>query len=257
MINQNARRTGAAGVMARALGTLGAATLLLTSTGWGALAGNTGFGGINLKAYQGAAAAVPGPSTGDAAKAGGDDILAEQRADARYDAMRRDLAEKAYYEEERRLRELRLKPLEKLTPTEAIDLWDQWAKEWAPGGDGSGTTTAPAAGSGSSVGGSNPTTGSAPGPGSSVASSGPTTATTAARKALDDAKDAAYAAQADYQAALDEKTAVYFAYKYDHLTLGQSAAIARAGGYQQYMAMLEQNIDALDKKVEQAWAAVH
>jgi hypothetical protein len=74
---------------------------------------------------------------------------------------------------------------------------------------------------------------------------------------LDDAKDAAYAAQADYQAALDEKTAVYFAYKYDHLTLGQSAAIARAGGYQQYMAMLEQNIDALDKKVEQAWAAVH
>src|ERR1700688_3824475 len=62
MINQNARRTGAAGVMARALGTLGAATLLLTSTGWGALAGDTGFGAINLNAYQGAAAAVPGPA---------------------------------------------------------------------------------------------------------------------------------------------------------------------------------------------------
>ncbi len=59
MINQNARRIGAAGAIARALGTLGAATLLLTSTGWGALAGDTGFGAINLKAYQGAAAAVP------------------------------------------------------------------------------------------------------------------------------------------------------------------------------------------------------
>src|SRR5215471_532645 len=59
MINQNARRTGAAGFMARALGTLGAATLLLTSTGWGALAADTGFGAVNLKAYQGAAAAVP------------------------------------------------------------------------------------------------------------------------------------------------------------------------------------------------------
>jgi len=59
MINQNARRTGAAGFMARALGTLGAATLLLTSTGWGALAGDTGSGAVNLKAYQGAAAAVP------------------------------------------------------------------------------------------------------------------------------------------------------------------------------------------------------
>jgi hypothetical protein len=69
MINQNARQTGAAGVMARALGTLGAATLLLTSTGWGALAGDTGFGAINLKAYQGAAAAVPGP----APKGGGND----------------------------------------------------------------------------------------------------------------------------------------------------------------------------------------
>jgi hypothetical protein len=62
MINQNARRTGAAGVMARALGTLGAATLLLTSTGWGALAGDTGFGAVNLNAYQGMAAAVPGPA---------------------------------------------------------------------------------------------------------------------------------------------------------------------------------------------------
>ncbi len=60
MINQNARRTGAAGVMARALGTLGAATLLLTSTGWGALAGDTGFGAVNAKAYQGVAA--PGPA---------------------------------------------------------------------------------------------------------------------------------------------------------------------------------------------------
>ena len=58
MLNQNARRTGAAGVIARALGTLGAATLLLTSTGWGALASDTGFGAVNLKAYQGAAAAV-------------------------------------------------------------------------------------------------------------------------------------------------------------------------------------------------------
>jgi hypothetical protein len=55
MINRNARRTGAAGAMARALGTLGAATMLLTSTGSGALA-VTGFGAINLKAYQGAAA---------------------------------------------------------------------------------------------------------------------------------------------------------------------------------------------------------
>jgi hypothetical protein len=53
MINQNARRTGAAGVMARALGTFGAATLLLTSTGWGAHAGNTGFGAINLKGLPG------------------------------------------------------------------------------------------------------------------------------------------------------------------------------------------------------------
>jgi hypothetical protein len=67
MINQNARRTGAAGVIARALGTLGAATLLLTSTGWGALAGDTGFGAINLKAYQGAAA-----MTGTAPKGGKD-----------------------------------------------------------------------------------------------------------------------------------------------------------------------------------------
>jgi hypothetical protein len=60
MINQNARRTGAAGVMAR---TLGAATLLLTSTGWGALAGDTGFGAVNPKAYQGAAAKFPSKGT--------------------------------------------------------------------------------------------------------------------------------------------------------------------------------------------------
>jgi hypothetical protein len=59
MLNQDARRTGAAGFMARALGALGAATLLLTSTGWSALAGDTGFGAVNLKAYQGAAAAAP------------------------------------------------------------------------------------------------------------------------------------------------------------------------------------------------------
>jgi len=58
----NSRRTGAAGgFMARALGTLGAAMLLLTSTGWGALAGDTGFGAINLNAYQGAAA-MTGPA---------------------------------------------------------------------------------------------------------------------------------------------------------------------------------------------------
>ena len=55
MINQNARRTGAAGVIARALGTLGAAALLLTSTGWGALAGDTGYGAVNLRAYMSAA----------------------------------------------------------------------------------------------------------------------------------------------------------------------------------------------------------
>jgi hypothetical protein len=61
MLNQNARRTGAAGVIARALGALGAATLLLTSTGWGALAGDTGFGAVNPKAYQGAAAARTKP----------------------------------------------------------------------------------------------------------------------------------------------------------------------------------------------------
>ncbi len=50
-----AAAAGAAGVIARALGTLGAATLLLTSTGWGALAGDTGFGAVNPMAYQGAA----------------------------------------------------------------------------------------------------------------------------------------------------------------------------------------------------------
>jgi hypothetical protein len=61
MINQDARRTGAAGFMARALGTLGAATLLVTSTGWGALAGDTGFAAINAKAYQGAAAPALAP----------------------------------------------------------------------------------------------------------------------------------------------------------------------------------------------------
>jgi len=61
MINLNARRTGTAGVIARAIGTLGAATLLLTSTGWGALAGDTGYGAVNLKAYMGAAAAAMAP----------------------------------------------------------------------------------------------------------------------------------------------------------------------------------------------------
>jgi len=74
VINQSARRTGAAGVMARAFGKLGAATLLLTSTGWGALAGDTGYGAINPKAYQSGAAPGPAPkagsSTGQAAKAG-------------------------------------------------------------------------------------------------------------------------------------------------------------------------------------------
>jgi hypothetical protein len=61
MLNRNARRTRATGFMARALGTLGAATLLLTSTGWSALAGDTGFAAINLKAYQGAAAPTSAP----------------------------------------------------------------------------------------------------------------------------------------------------------------------------------------------------
>jgi len=74
MLNQNARWTGAASVMAHAFGTLGAATLLLTSTGWGALAGDTGYGAINPKAYQSGAAPGPAPkagsSTGQAAKAG-------------------------------------------------------------------------------------------------------------------------------------------------------------------------------------------
>jgi hypothetical protein len=74
VINQSARRTGAAGVMARAFGTLGAATLLLTSTGWGALAADTGYGAINPKAYQSGAAPGPAPkagsSIGQAAKAG-------------------------------------------------------------------------------------------------------------------------------------------------------------------------------------------
>ena len=72
MLKQNARRTGAAGVIARALGTLGAATLLLTSTGWGALAGDTGFGAVNPMAYQGAATGTvklpPSPPSGSSAQ---------------------------------------------------------------------------------------------------------------------------------------------------------------------------------------------
>src|ERR1700680_232059 len=78
MINQSARRTGAAGVTARALGTLGAATLLLTSTGWGAFAGDTGFGAVNPKAYQGAAAAVGGDGNPDSAVLRAQSLLRER-----------------------------------------------------------------------------------------------------------------------------------------------------------------------------------
>jgi hypothetical protein len=60
MINQTPGRTGTA-CIARALCTLGAAVLLLTSTGWGALAGDTGFAAVNAKAYQGAAAPTAAP----------------------------------------------------------------------------------------------------------------------------------------------------------------------------------------------------
>src|ERR1700722_10435461 len=189
MINQNTRRTGAAGVMARAPGTLRTAPLLLTSTGWGALAGDTGFGAINLKAYQGAAAAVPGPNTGDAVKAGRDDIPNMVEEDQLYRwsveraaaARERDLqiAMDKYYEQQQRQKEQELakRPLTRaedlpfMTPEELFNFWLN------SGGDGSNTTTAPAPGSGSSVGGSNPTTGSAPGSGSSAASSGPATTT--------------------------------------------------------------------------------
>jgi hypothetical protein len=84
MINQDARRTGAAGFLARALGTLGAATLLVTSTAWGALAGDTGFAAVNAKAYQSAAAPAPAPKAAapSAPQMGGHGIARSDR-DAR------------------------------------------------------------------------------------------------------------------------------------------------------------------------------
>jgi hypothetical protein len=54
MFDQNARRTGAAGFMARALGTLGAVTLLLTATGWGVFASDTGRAAVNPMDYMAA-----------------------------------------------------------------------------------------------------------------------------------------------------------------------------------------------------------
>ena len=289
MLNQNARRTGAAGVIARALGTLGgtlgAAALLLTSTGWGALAGDTGFGAVNPKAYQGAAGPPQaGPSTGDAAKAGGDDpaLLAafmgdnpwleqmqQRMQDQMQDQWQKEQEELNKAAEQQREEQLRRDVEERNNVRRAIDTLYRYTHP--DYGDGSNTTTAPAPDPGSSVGGSNPATGSAPGSGSSVASSGPATTTTAAPnlpplqastdtpaeaaawQAASDAHDAAIAAQIAMQAAQDEKTAIYFAYQYDHLTPEQSAVIGNAGGYQQYMAMMDKIIDFLAEKVEQAW----
>src|SRR5215469_1627741 len=55
MFDQIARRTGAAGgSTARALGTLGVVTLLLTTTGWGAFASDTGPAAINPMDYMAA-----------------------------------------------------------------------------------------------------------------------------------------------------------------------------------------------------------
>jgi hypothetical protein len=82
MLSQNPRRTGTAGFMARALGTLGAATLLLTSTGWGARAGDTGSAAINLKAYQAAAAPAPAAKAAPSAPQMGGHGVAQSDRDA-------------------------------------------------------------------------------------------------------------------------------------------------------------------------------
>jgi hypothetical protein len=82
MINRKPRRTCATCWMAHALGTLGAATLLVTSTGWGALAGDTGFAAINAKAYQGAAAPAPAPKAAASAPQMGGHGIARSDRDA-------------------------------------------------------------------------------------------------------------------------------------------------------------------------------
>jgi hypothetical protein len=287
MINQNARRTGAAGVITRALGTLGAATLLLTSTGWGALAGDTGFGAINPNAYQGAATLGAQVGTGDAAKAGlwegtgYDPLIALMHREAeerdREMQQRFDKERDEYYKRQREAEEANAaaqnwaawkKDREKGVSVAQFtnDIFDTWAQL---GDDGSTTTTAPAPGSGSSVASSGPTTTTTAAPNppplqASTTTAAPnlpplqastdTPAEAAAKQAASDAHDAAIDAQIAMQAAQDEKTALYFAYKYDHLTPGQEAAIARAGGYPQLMAILEQKIDALGRGVDQAWA---
>jgi hypothetical protein len=79
MINQNPRRAGTACIVS-ALRTLATATLLVTSTGWGALAGDTGFGAVNAKAYQGAAAPAAAPKAAlSAPRMGGHGVARSDR----------------------------------------------------------------------------------------------------------------------------------------------------------------------------------
>jgi len=188
-----------------------------------------------------------GSSTGDAAKAGGDDpALLAAAVPGSLSSVGLDnktiqaLENKFFWDLGNG------KSREEITN----DLIDTWAHS---GGDGSNTTTAPASRSGSSVASSGPMTTTTAAPTlPPLQASTDTPGEAAAWQKVSDAHDAAIQAQIDMLTAQDLKTDIYFAYKYDHLTPEQSAAI-RSGGYEQFMEGMDKTIASLAQKVDQAW----